>query len=325
MPGGRTVESEYGTMRVFEWGPQDGQKVLLIHGVSTPCVALRDMAREFEALGCRVMLFDLFGRGFSDAPRDIPYDDRLYTTQILLALASSPLAWTGDDAFHLVGYSLGGAIAAGFVAYRPTLVRSLTLVCPGGLIRPHHVSLKSRFLHARGILPSCLMNAIVRYRLNSHQGKTNADVPEAEDLDLDIPFDKVKVLPNVKVGDVVRWQLRHNQGFPQAYRSTMGNSPIYGQHSKGWMRLAQHLKDRQGGTRMPGLTNGRVCLILAQKDPIVIAQEWIEDCIALFGERGVRYHVLDGGHEIAISRGKLVANTAMKTWSEPFQLDTGLD
>lgn len=56
-PGARDVETAYGTIKVFEWGPEDGEKVLLLHGIGTPCVALGDMAREFVRKGCRVMLF----------------------------------------------------------------------------------------------------------------------------------------------------------------------------------------------------------------------------------------------------------------------------
>lgn len=40
LPGARDVDSPYGSMRVYEWGPEDGRKVLLIHGISTPSIAL---------------------------------------------------------------------------------------------------------------------------------------------------------------------------------------------------------------------------------------------------------------------------------------------
>lgn len=56
-PGGREVTTPYGTIKVFEWGPEDGEKVLLMHGIGTPCVALGDMAKELVHGGCRVMLF----------------------------------------------------------------------------------------------------------------------------------------------------------------------------------------------------------------------------------------------------------------------------
>ena len=40
LPGARDVTSPYGTMRVYEWGPEEGRKVLLVHGITTPCIAL---------------------------------------------------------------------------------------------------------------------------------------------------------------------------------------------------------------------------------------------------------------------------------------------
>lgn len=40
LPGARDVESPYGSLRVYEWGPESGSKVLLVHGISTPSIAL---------------------------------------------------------------------------------------------------------------------------------------------------------------------------------------------------------------------------------------------------------------------------------------------
>jgi hypothetical protein len=60
LPGARDVESPYGCIRVYEWGPEKGRKVLLIHGISTPSVALGGIAHELVGRGCRVMLFDLY-------------------------------------------------------------------------------------------------------------------------------------------------------------------------------------------------------------------------------------------------------------------------
>lgn len=97
LPGARDVDTPYGNIRVYEWGPEEGRKVLFLHGISTPCIAFAGMARLLVERGCRVMLFDLFGRGYSDAPDPSLYrqDMGLWTSQILLVLASSKLAWTG--------------------------------------------------------------------------------------------------------------------------------------------------------------------------------------------------------------------------------------
>lgn len=57
LPGARDVKSPYGSIRVYEWGPEDGECVLLIHGISTPSIALSDLAYRLVRKGCRVMLF----------------------------------------------------------------------------------------------------------------------------------------------------------------------------------------------------------------------------------------------------------------------------
>ena len=57
LPGARDVDSPYGSLRVYEWGPEEGRKVLFIHGISTPCIALGALAHGLVERGCRVMLF----------------------------------------------------------------------------------------------------------------------------------------------------------------------------------------------------------------------------------------------------------------------------
>jgi hypothetical protein len=60
-PGARDVLTPYGSIRVYEWGPEDGPKILLVHGISTPCLALGGLAHALVDRGYRVMLFDLYG------------------------------------------------------------------------------------------------------------------------------------------------------------------------------------------------------------------------------------------------------------------------
>lgn len=165
-PGARDVATPYGSMRVYEFGPAQGRKVLLVHGISTSCQTLGPIAHSLVAhAGCRVMLFDLFGRGFSDGVGDLPHDARLYTSQMLLALASSPLSWTGDGALDVLGYSMGGGVAVNFAAAFPRMVRSLVLLAPAGLIRPERFGVAARFVFTSGIVPERLLAAVTRRRL----------------------------------------------------------------------------------------------------------------------------------------------------------------
>jgi pimeloyl-ACP methyl ester carboxylesterase len=299
---------------------------------------------------------DFFGRGYSDAPTDLPYDLRLYTTQILLALSSSPLPWTGNAAFHLLGYSLGGAIAAAFAAYSPHLLRSLTLLCPGGLIRSKHLSVRGRLLYSEGLFPEWVLQGLVRERLRpqlvdavrcgsgssagsavGRLGVPSVDRPEIEvvqdinlelDLDPDVRgssvFDNAELSssrPGVTVADVIAWQLKSHPGFIPAYMSTIRHAPIYDQGDKDWKVLAEELRRRRpiasqlvpnpGESVPPGLSGGKILLILGESDPVIVKDEFVEDAKAVLGEDAVMVSIVAGGHEIAITGSSEVANAVL--------------
>lgn len=57
LPGARNVETFYGSMRVYEWGLADGEKVLFVHGDATPCLVFSKIAQGLVDAGYRVMLF----------------------------------------------------------------------------------------------------------------------------------------------------------------------------------------------------------------------------------------------------------------------------
>ena len=172
-PGARDVQSPYGSLRVYEWGPEDGRKVLLVHGITNPTIALGAIAHGLADIGCRVMLFDLPGRGYSATPVSTPHSARLYTSCILLALTSSPIAWTGNDStFALIGYSLGGGIVVNFTSYCPSLVSSLVLIAPAGLVRPEHFTMTNKFLYNTGLISETILEGIIKSRLR--RGETPA-------------------------------------------------------------------------------------------------------------------------------------------------------
>lgn len=254
---------------------------------------------------------DLFGRGYSDGPSEIAYDECLYTTQILLVLASSSLSWTGASSFHLIGYSLGGALVVAFAAYHSHMVRSLTAVCPGGLVRMSHISWQSRLMYSHGLLPEWLLRIWMRSRLEPQHGQS-ADVPEGDEGD--VHFDDVRIAVgkegSVKVGEVIGWQLEANPAFVDSYMSTIRSSPIYDQHDKMWAVLSKKL----AANRELGQGLQRVCVILGDKDALIVKDEWIEDTKAVLGEDGVDIRVIPGSHSIAIYKGKEVVGAAISSW-----------
>ncbi|KAI6353631.1 hypothetical protein MCOR25_008920 [Pyricularia grisea] len=181
-PGARDVQTPYGSMRVYEFGPTTGRKILFIHGISTSCQTLTKLAYGLAARGHRVMLFDLFGRGFSDGVGDLPHDARLYVSQALCALASSPLSWMDGSTggFDLAGYSLGGGVAVHFAASFPAAVRSLILLAPAGMIRKESFGAVTRFVFTAGLVPERVLAALTRWKLQKPIASAAAKRPRQQ-------------------------------------------------------------------------------------------------------------------------------------------------
>lgn len=353
LPGGRDVPTPYGTIRVFEFGPRDGARVLLLAGISTPCVSLSALAEALAARGYRVMLFDYFGRGWSDAPDPygVDHDDRLYVSQILCVLASSEVAWLGDaghddggGGFHIIGYSFGGGLAVSFASSFGRAVRSLTLIAPGGLMRRGAGSWTTAALYSRGFFPEAVLQYFVHRRFEpadavAGAGSTPAEgraageketlveqveMGDGEGQDV-IPFDDAVVSsrrPGVTVTSVMAWQLRHHQGFVPAMMSSFRYGPIHERYEE-WAKVGAMLSERRGDARLPGQRGGKVFLVLGQADPIVLAEQTTADVREVLGEDAVKVLVLRGGHEVAITRGREIADAAVAFWEESRQAREG--
>ncbi|MCJ1281943.1 hypothetical protein MMC26_001266 [Xylographa opegraphella] len=325
-PGARDVESPYGSLRVYEWGPEEGRKVLLVHGISTPCLSLGAIAEGLVEGGARVMLLDLWGRGYSATPL-LPHDPRLYTTALLIALASSPLSWTGASAtFSLVGYSLGGGICATFTAYFPTLVSSLILIAPAGLIRPHRFSALNRLTYT---LPDWVLEPMIKRRLKRGPAAATAVNPKGTNAGSDADaveeggsFDAAVLStrrPGVTVKDAVTWQVTSHHGFVQSFISSVRHGPISGQHAD-WRRIgarlqAQHAAaagDAERAARM-GLREGKVLVVCGQSDPVIDRVELVADASEVL-QGHVRVETCEAGHEVPITRSEEVVGYIWDFW-----------
>ncbi|KOS18731.1 Uncharacterized protein ESCO_000752 [Escovopsis weberi] len=302
LPGGRNVDTPYGTIRVYEFGPEDGDKVLMVHGISTPCLTLYGLATRLAERGSRVMLFDLFGRGFSDGVGDLPHDARLYVSQMLLALASSPLSWTGTNSVSLVGYSLGGAIAIHFAVSFPHMVSSLVLLAPAGLIRSESFGLPSRILFRSCLVPERILAHLARVRLQkpiagsvkpkrvaaSIASPEPVEVAEAVHLTRADDADDVPLPLEKRVMSYVRWMVANHEGFIPAFMSSIKHAPMIDQHDS-WRLLAR---------RDPGST----LILLAEDDEIIDLDIYRRDAVALAGGPDrVDLRVMPGTHDFVMT------------------------
>ncbi len=115
-----------------EWlGPEEGRKVVLIHGFSSPMFIWDKNAHVLAAAGFRVLRYDEYGRGYSDRPR-VRYTADLFVRQLIELLD----AFGVHEPVDLVGLSMGGAIAVHVADRHPDRVRKLVLLAPAAFNPP---------------------------------------------------------------------------------------------------------------------------------------------------------------------------------------------
>lgn len=334
IPGARDVPTPYGTMRIYEFGPTDAnRKVLLIHGITTPCISLAGIASGLADKGCRVMLLDLFGRGWSDAPADLRYDDRLYTSQLFMALASSPTSWTTDGGFSIVGYSMGAAIAANFTSWFPALVEDLVLVAPAGLIRTEHRDWKT-WLTFSGLLPKWIVEGRIKSRLRTNPNvKTTTKIsssangpsgPVAAEVANTSTSAPAAFGRPIDAEAVVRWQMDHHTGFVPAFFSSFIDAPIRGQHDR-WKLIGMRLDAQRAAAKVDKaasaetaagerLRTGKVLMVLGKTDRAVFSDELEPDAKAVFGDANLEVKAFDAGHEVPITFAEEISDWIWDQW-----------
>src|SRR3989442_2334841 len=116
---------------VVEDGGRAGEPVVLIHGVGGWAETWRPVVGPLAAAGRLVVALDLPGFGESQAPGRVSYfgpEDAFYPRFVLAAMEV-----LGIPRAHIVGQSMGGAVAYMIAVSAPERTRSLVLVAAGGL------------------------------------------------------------------------------------------------------------------------------------------------------------------------------------------------
>ncbi|KAH9223783.1 Alpha/Beta hydrolase protein [Leptodontidium sp. 2 PMI_412] len=132
VPKGTSIPSSWGTTRFYNFAPNSRPSasiIIKLHGGGTPAVAFTYLARRPTKSGLHVVTYDLWGNGISSTPFET-HTPALMHAQLLELL--SYLRWPSA---HIIGFSIGGSIAATFTALYPHMAETLTLISPAGLLR----------------------------------------------------------------------------------------------------------------------------------------------------------------------------------------------
>ncbi len=151
-----------------------GDPIVFIHGFGAELAAWRPLVGSIP-VGNPMVGLDLPAHGASPAPGQASFE------QIVSSVAAALIA-EGRTRLHLVGHSLGAAVAAALAAQQEVDVRSLTLMSPAGLGPKINGDFLNGFLGANSepalkawMLslvhePANLPGAMVRATLNAREG-----------------------------------------------------------------------------------------------------------------------------------------------------------
>jgi len=127
---GSYVDLSEGFTRYVLSGPDTGETVLLVGGLTTSLEFFDPLAKVLHEVGYQTLRYDLYGRGGSARPRDAEYDRQTFVFQIRELLDALQI----KSRVHVVGQSLGGGISATFAADYPERVRSLSIHASAGYV-----------------------------------------------------------------------------------------------------------------------------------------------------------------------------------------------
>jgi pimeloyl-ACP methyl ester carboxylesterase len=122
---GQFVETTHGKTHYLLEGDPSAPLLVMVHGITVPSFIWDQSAQMMVDAGYRVLRLDLYGRGYSDRPR------HYYTREFLAdQVADVVESVVPGETYHLMGISLGGAIAADLAVRYPQRVQKLILIAP---------------------------------------------------------------------------------------------------------------------------------------------------------------------------------------------------
>jgi len=134
---GAYAQLSNGRVRYEFEGPENGEVVVLIHGLMGHMHVWDYQFKFLIEQGYRVLRFDLYGRGFSERVKSE------HGSELFMAQVADLIEYVGiKEKFHLVGLSMGGAISTRFASHHPEKIKSIFLVDCYGIPTPNDLGVR---------------------------------------------------------------------------------------------------------------------------------------------------------------------------------------
>ena len=128
------IDANHLTFTARAAGPEDGRRVLLLHGFPQTSWAWRSQLTKLSDAGCRAVAPDQRGYSTGARPRAVSAYAMEHLVSDVLALADA----MEMDTFDLVGHDWGGMVAWMVATHFPERLRSLTIVSTPHPLALHH-------------------------------------------------------------------------------------------------------------------------------------------------------------------------------------------
>lgn len=117
-------------------------------------------------------------------------------------------------------------------------------------------------------------------------------------------FDGVRICPD----KAVEWQLDDHPGFVPSFISCLRYGPIYNCHER------LKVVGKRCETRCGGLEEGKVLVILAEQDSVILVNDTVQDIAASLGISNAQFVIRRGGHDLPIVDPKGCMDAMMGFW-----------
>lgn len=193
----------------YETYGEEGEWVVCLHGITLWSFCYHNVVPSIASKGYRVLLFDFYGRGQSDAPVVI------YNLDLFVSQTKEIMDHFKIQSADLIGFSMGGAVASTLTINYPDLVKKLILIAPA--VVPVDVPFLAKVMTVpylgRGLFNLLGKKAMLQ-KLRTEKLKDDFAHP---DLVPEVIESTVKKL---------EWLLNERPGFFHAFHSTLYYVPL---------------------------------------------------------------------------------------------------